>query len=69
VAGTKYLVFTKDPEGGWYTAGEAEAPSSRAAIAKVVAASTNGAAGTYVAVPERSWQPVNVATKQAVTFS
>lgn len=56
---TKYLIFKKE-QLAWTLISSAEASSTRRALS----AATLDGPGEYVAVPERSWQPLTVKTEQ-----
>lgn len=63
VSPTEYVILTRDEAGRWVQAGEnVKAYSSEAAVKSLEAA------GTYVAVPARSWKPVKVSAVQSVTL-
>jgi hypothetical protein len=51
----------------WDEAGTTEATNADAAIRKIVAARPDPS-GTYVAVPQRSWKPVQVTAVQTTTL-
>ena len=58
MSASEYVVLKK-AEGGWNVVKKVSASSARAAINE----SVNGhqeAAGEYVAIPARSWQPLSV---------
>jgi hypothetical protein len=69
VADTTYIVLRRDDDGGgiavdrWQTDSRVEAVSAEAAIRKA-----EPKAGTYVAVPARSWKPVTVRTETTTTI-
>jgi hypothetical protein len=59
VADTTYIVLQREADlDAWHDIGTTEASSADAAIRRVV-----DSAGTYVAVPARSWKPVTVRTE------
>lgn len=61
---TAYVVLSRDDSGYW-TANvkPVQARSAEAAIRAI------GAAGTYIAVPERSWKPVTVKAEQRTVLT
>jgi hypothetical protein len=65
---TQYVVLRRsepgEPHVVWEEAGRASAASAKAAISQVVGET----AGTYVAVPARSFQPVEVTVEQKATL-
>ncbi len=68
---TAYLVLSKDADKDWWIkVGSYTAASAKAAISAHVKAN-DAKAGTFVAVPERSWKPltllVETQTKIALT--
>jgi hypothetical protein len=62
---TKYVILEELPDGRYASVETVTATSATAAIRK---AAENAGAGTYVAIPERSFTPtkVTVETKQTV---
>lgn len=57
---TEYIVLIKQDGEGWKTIfPNVEARSSEHAVK----AASNGTAGTYVAIPSRSWKPVKVSVE------
>jgi len=65
---TEYLLLEKTKDDAWTVAGKKEAASARAAI-RAALAGENGTAGTFVAIPARSWQPVTVKVETALKLS
>lgn len=69
---TSYVVLAADArvDGTWKVLGAAEASSAKVAIQAVVD-KMEQKAGSYVAVPERSWHPliVKVETQTVVKFA
>jgi hypothetical protein len=67
---TKYLVLrlSKAATDAWVPLGVVEASSAKAAIRSYLDASKDGS-GEFVAVPDRSWQPVKVQVETALKFS
>lgn len=62
---TSYTVLKRDTrqephDDTWVVVGSADATSSQAALRRVLALNNGGADGTYVAIPDRSFQPVTV---------
>ena len=69
---TKYLVLRVSPESShWAPISEVDAEGPRSAIAKALEGAQEGGApaGSYVAVPSRSWKPINVEPKTGFKFS
>ena len=67
--GTEYIVLRKSPQvNTWAEHAKTNARSAEAAIRDTVSANEtdSGGAGTYVAIPARSWNPV-AANVQTVT--
>ena len=63
---TAYTVLKKKGE-DWTEAARVQAASSRAAISKALDGDKNGA-GTYVAIPSRSFVPVPIEFKTTIKF-
>ncbi len=62
---TAYLVLSKDDDKDWWIlVGTYSATSSKAAVAAAVKAK-GATAGTFVAVPKRSWQPLTLSVETA----
>jgi hypothetical protein len=67
---TEYVVLRREPGEAespttpWLMAGRASATSAKAAISQVV----KNKGGTFVAVPARSFQPVEVTVEQKATL-
>ena len=61
-AQTKYVVL-EQLDSKWHLIKKVVARSANAAIREVVGAEGGDPTGTYVAVPERSWNPVKVSVR------
>lgn len=64
MADTKYAVLRKQADGGWQFVNYATTSGSEAAARQVALEIENGkgdGSGEYVAVPERSFDPIKVA--------
>lgn len=60
---TSYVVLAKDADKDWWAAqGNYTAASAKAAVAAHVKAK-DARAGTFIAVPERSWKPLTLAVE------
>jgi hypothetical protein len=57
---SEYLVLYSSPSGNWESLGLVDARSTAEAIRMRIQKDDNALAGTYVAVPARSWRPVTV---------
>lgn len=66
---TPYLILKHTIDNGWETVQEKTARNATAAIRAVVEKLTEAdQAGTYVACPMKSWNPVKVAPKTVTTL-
>ncbi len=60
---TDYFVFSKDADNDWWiAAGSYTAASAKAAVSTHVK-EKDAKAGTFVAVPQRSWRPLTLAVE------
>lgn len=67
---TSYIVLGRFETGGWMQIGEAQPATSAEGAIRAVAAKLKpeAQAGTYVAVPQRSWKPVQVRAEQTIVL-
>ena len=66
---TEYVLLEKTGDGDWALSTKTyKATSAKAAIRQALAGE-NGTAGVFVAIPHRSWQPVEVKVETALKFS
>lgn len=65
---TSYVLLSKDDSGFWSVEKTVEARSAEAAIRAWAEATVDENSLTFVAVPERSWNPVTVTVKTTKTL-